>query len=248
MVVSSNSLFHFLNSKKTLISIIQNGIAPAYCYEEFTMKDKKIGCAVPIISFCDIPLSQVKEHVKKYGGYGIGFSIDWGVKNGLNPVLYIEKNSRVAHSINKLGDYLVGKMSEGEEFTEHDEATAAFFDLVVTAKNYKGDLKRNKKIYKNYKFYDEREWRYIADTMRHLLLPEEDYLKYRKKNKVKKILYESAIRFKANDIKYIIVKHAKEIPSILKGIQKTMNLGDNYDEIEILGTKILTVKQLFEDF
>jgi hypothetical protein len=53
----------------------------------------------PMISFCDLPLSLAKDQFSKYGNYAIGLSKEWGVANKLNPVIYIEQNSGIAHDL-----------------------------------------------------------------------------------------------------------------------------------------------------
>ena len=52
-----------------------------------------------MVSFCDIPLSLAKDHIKTYGSYGIGMMKEWGIKNNLNPVVYIERDSLLAKDI-----------------------------------------------------------------------------------------------------------------------------------------------------
>lgn len=87
MPLSSNSLIHFTKNKSTLCGILENDFKIKYCLETINAKRHQYIGAVPMVSFCDIPLSEVKDHIKKYGAYGIGLSKQWGIKNGLNPVL-----------------------------------------------------------------------------------------------------------------------------------------------------------------
>lgn len=41
-----------------------------------------------MVSFCDLRLSELAEHICTYGCYGIGMSKKWAVDNMLNPVSY----------------------------------------------------------------------------------------------------------------------------------------------------------------
>jgi hypothetical protein len=60
-----------------------------------------------MVSFCDIPLSQIGKHVKRYGSYGIGMSRQWVFRNALNPVLYFKETSLVARKFIHLYDKIV---------------------------------------------------------------------------------------------------------------------------------------------
>src|SRR5574337_1418490 len=96
--ISSETLFHFTNSAEYLISIFRSEFYPRYSLE--TLLDlgngNKLEVAIPMVCFCDIPLSQIKNHLNTYGYYGIGMSKDWAKKVGLNPVLYLRSGSDIA--------------------------------------------------------------------------------------------------------------------------------------------------------
>lgn len=61
---------------------------------------------IPMVSFCDIPVSSIRSHLDHYGydgknskiAYGIGLTKSWGLTNELNPVLYLIPGSQIAHS------------------------------------------------------------------------------------------------------------------------------------------------------
>lgn len=100
--LSSNTLFHF-TKWDNLIGILENEFTPRYCVEKIIIKGNDISeFAMPMICFCDIPLSQIRLHVKRYGCYGIGLKKEWGINNGINPVLYLEKNSFLSYEIFQL--------------------------------------------------------------------------------------------------------------------------------------------------
>ena len=92
MAISSTSLFHFTKSLDTLVKILETGLWPRYCVER-DWGDKDL--IVPMICTCDIPLSDIQFHQKKYGSYGIGLDKGWAKKKGFTPVLYVSDKSDI---------------------------------------------------------------------------------------------------------------------------------------------------------
>ncbi|MEM9679433.1 MAG: abortive infection system antitoxin AbiGi family protein, partial [Bacteroidota bacterium] len=67
MAISTNSIIHYTNSFKTLTSILKEGFKIKYCAEELDLfEDKGSLAAHPMISFCDIPLSDSVQHFDAY--------------------------------------------------------------------------------------------------------------------------------------------------------------------------------------
>ena len=64
--LSSNTLFHF-TKWENLIGILQNDFYPKFSLEKFSFKNNYTHqFVIPMISFCDMPLSQIKLHVNRY--------------------------------------------------------------------------------------------------------------------------------------------------------------------------------------
>lgn len=256
MSISSNSLFHFTNKKSTIINILKDGIAPAYCLEDFSFNTRDKRFAIPLISFCDLPLSEVKDHIKKYGTYAIAFSLDWGKRNQLNPVFYVDKKSKIAGELEELEKIIINRsfsdfMHKYKKGEDHSKALFSLFNVIFNTKPFSGNLIRKNKDYGFYKFYNEREWRFLpnVDTTKDALFMDlTEYKRYRKKFPIKPLLHHYSLKFTCDDIKYIVIKNENEIPSILETLHETPGLGKSYKDIEILGTKILTTKQITEDF
>jgi hypothetical protein len=83
-MISSNTLFHFTDKRENLINILENEFRPHFCLENFNFFAHDMNyregfeIAIPMVCFCDIPLSQARIHMKHYGEYGIGLSKEWG--------------------------------------------------------------------------------------------------------------------------------------------------------------------------
>lgn len=97
----TSTLFHYTKKKAALVSILKNGLYFAYSKESF-FNNGAVG--IPMVSFCDIPISRSAEHKSKYGAYALGLSQKYMIdnfQNGLNPVNYVltDKQIRVAFKL-----------------------------------------------------------------------------------------------------------------------------------------------------
>lgn len=171
--LSSNTLFHFTGQREHLENIINNGFHPRYCTENFDMfsatfdHDQKIfEFGVPMVCFCDIPLSKVKEHVSVYKGYGIGCTKAWGIEKGVTPLIYVKPDSETVKGIQNA---LIALKSHSfaDENDAHTNAPIVrsvrenLRRLIKFVKPYEGKFEHNGRTFENKRFYDEREWRYV---------------------------------------------------------------------------------------
>ena len=118
-------------------------------------------------------------------------------------------------------------------------------------KNYEGVLSRGDKINNSYRFYDEREWRYVPslnDSRVKQSLTKEEFKSFRGTSKVKPFIEDIILPFESKDIKYLIVKSNKDIPRLIKTIKSLDNFTKNPNDADVLTTRILTVEQLDNDF
>ncbi|MBN1471996.1 MAG: hypothetical protein JW925_09460 [Syntrophaceae bacterium] len=110
MAISTSTLFDFTAKAEHLISILENEFRPRFCLEHrrelnplesFLLNDE----AIPMVCFCDLPLSTIAPHLEFFGNYGLGLTKEWGIQNGLNPVMYMSNvsylNQYILHTLMK---------------------------------------------------------------------------------------------------------------------------------------------------
>ncbi len=275
VTISSNTLFHFTESIDHIISILKKDFRPNLSLEDLSCLGLKSKLAIPMVSFCDIPLSQTLLHMKHYGCYGIGLSKSWGKNHGINPVLYTYQDSPLAASICKslawtYARYLKTKPDPGfQELLEMWAQIAAIarkespnsplfslWDQLLRiqcfVKPYEGPLGRGDQPIQNVRFYDEREWRFVPDFGKDLikyLLIEGDYndepIRRERNNEIQK---QSQIPFTSTDIKYLIVSCEEEILPMIKKIEEIAGSRYSHDEMKIFNSKIITADQIATDF
>lgn len=242
MSLSSNSIIHFTNSSDALKGILQNGFKVHICQENIILGGELIEINVPMVSFCDIPLSKIKEHIIKYGEYGVGFTKEWAEKNGLNPVLYVEKNSLLSHS---LLASIARSIGDGCWTLEEKQDV----DIIRYIKNYKADLVRKSGTTPDYRFSDEREWRYVPSNTDECvyLFGSKSSISDDKWTSALTELENMSLKFEPNDIKYIFIKNDREISDFISFLRQ--NKGGEYSlyDIERLTTRIITSEQIFTD-
>ncbi len=249
MSLSSNSLIHFTKNKSTLKGILENDFKIKYCLERVVTKNHTYDAGVPMVSFCDIPISQIKDHIKKYGSYGIGLKKNWAIKNGLNPVLYLEQGSSLSdHTLNTLYDIVL----QNTKVSELSDSELALVDIFRYIKNYEGELIRNgESIVKNYRFSDEREWRYCPNKKElggseYFINDDNDYKL--NKSKFNSKLSSLRLQFTPDDITYIIIKNDSEILEFIRHLETAKGKIYSLEQIRRLTTRILTVEQIMTDF
>lgn len=248
MALSTNSIIHFTKKMSSLKGILKNGFQVFYSTELLKTSNKgNMHAAFPMISFCDIPLTQVKKHLDSYGNYGIGLKKSWAKSNKLNPVLYFDQNSELIEFFKSEFVRLNNKLKSSQIKLVD---IIYLIKILSYSKNFEGDLTRKSKTINNYRFFDEREWRFVPNSTMlkkaKAFIYTQDYIK--DPVKYNKTLNHIKVTFKPNQISYIIVKDESNIKSITKYIRNIFASKCNMDELEIIMTKILTTDQIKSDF
>lgn len=232
MGLSSNILWHQTNYTSLRKIIKGKSLKCSYSLEEV---DEILGqkVASPMISMCDLPISELSEYQGKYGDYAIGLSREWGVKNKFTPIWYYEPKSRVPQ--------LLRKMLKEAVKTDSDNLLS-IIGVISFMKKMEGPLLGHN--YSKYRFYDEREVRYVP-SFEYLasggivpVLSEDKYNNYKAAHSGKSLIEDSLI-FDWTDVRYIIVKEDKQISVMVDLLEK---LGCDNKAIGIFSSK-----QIFED-
>ncbi len=247
MSISTNSIIHYTKSFEILSSILREGFRIKYCAEVLKLgKTGSSQAAHPMISFCDIPLSNSSQHFDAYGKYGLGLTKEWAVKNGVNPVLYIDKDSLIAESI-----YSMIKERRKSDTNLTAQQKREILQIKSYAKNYKGTLKRNgKPDKKNYVFYNEREWRLIPpkEKINNKSFSISLKIYHNDKEKYNKEIDDCRYTFDIQDISYIIVEKTNEIPKMVKILRDLHYDNVSGNNLDILLSKICSTEQILSDY
>lgn len=225
-----------MTKKDAFFSILKSKqLRYSYSLEKaFPAKDMK-GVAFPMISMSDLPFSEIATTKWTYGDYAIGLSREWGVRKGFSPVWYCNVGSRVWLQLSKL---------VYEAATHNDNGYFGMgMYLMSNVKFVQSPLISTKRKFKNYRFYDEREYRlvpFITETDKEGIPPyilEEQYEEF-KKEKGSSML-DFGVTFEYSDIKYLIVNSKSNVVEVEKMLSKEGSLSN------IL---IVTKRDVMEDF
>lgn len=237
MKPKSDNLFHFTSSIDVLKLILRNGVYPRYCLEDFSWfgSDQHKYIAYPMSCFCDIPLSRISEHTDFYGNYGIGFTKDWGLRNGLNPIIYLTPTGSVKDMVKYLFKIDMPKIEKDNNNIDY------LFTLVSHVKPIAGTMiVGGNPIEKE--FYQENEWRFVPQ-INSLILPSEFE---KSKEEENKRIEEFKLTFTPQDIKYIFVKSDSDIPSLVDFINTSLGHFPHND-LKILQSRIISLETLSSD-
>lgn len=254
---SANVLFKFMKEFKYLKDIlIKKAILPRYYEETIDYLDIKSldKIVFPMICFCDINLSKLEDHVHYYGKFGIGFNKSWAIKNGVQPIHYINKNSYIKNDISSIFSKALDDLSNNSlnnelssnEYMNYILSHLLFMKPVIGKMRREGD-------YDTKNFTDEKEWRFIPKIEeKHgidLIIPiayienEKAYNAY--SDGITQI-EELWLKFEINDIEYLMVENEKYRKQLIEFIMEI----ENIDEMNkyILISKIVVYDIMNKDW
>ena len=195
--INASSLFHFTKKFDTLKKIISDGLRFSYAYESMPSQItaninypsfpecvdgiyKDAGVAIPMISFCDIPITRAALHMGKYGNYMIGFDKAFMIDRYepiINPVLYVhsrnlndaivELSNVYAETVRQQNTHILSlsKNGEGPQSKELQNLAITYGLRKFFLRYILGLVKPMFNPEKNYCYYNEREWRaFLSDN------------------------------------------------------------------------------------
>lgn len=244
MKSKSHTLFHFTDSIDTLLKILKSGFWPRYCAEDFRWYNEAMGyVSYPMVSFCDIPLTRIREHTEFYGKFGIGMSRDWGISAGLNPVIYLTEKSTLRFSLLQLAQPKKFVTPPNESvYVDH------FFELLAHIKPISGKMLKTDGDQVEKDFCSESEWRYypVLEKSRKCIPIE--------KHRSEKFSYDrftfenSLLKFSLTDVAYLIVEHDDDCIGLINEIDALAEESKSSSEANKLKARIISLESISRDF
>lgn len=236
MGLSSNILWH--QTKTDSLKQILRTRSFRFSYSKEVIPGINVKIAFPMISFCNLPFAEFADYGNKYGGYSIGMSREWGIKNHFNPVLYCESTSNLIRNFAYVINSLKSVVDDRDKIFD-------VLECLAYIKPVEDTLEVGNKKYSNYRFMDEREVR-LVPNLKVLdennippILDVEEYSEYKLKHNNKSLI-SNYISFDWSDLKYLIVQN----PANIKEYQQLLHkLGCDNDNINIFSQQ-----QVNEDF
>ena len=256
--IRTSSLFHYTDYS-TLKQIIKTGLFPNYCAEDIRVinsfgkvRGELIG--VPMVSFCDIPLSRIDEFADRYGSCAIGLRKEWADNKAINPVFYAKDPNTleafitmtfIAKQLQYKARTLDDTISFAPDFSNAEQVEFFLFSkrlkedtlpLFGYVKKYEGERtitdKAGKQKTVNQNNYIENEWRYIIPESKTVkwLWGEKDYSTWRgDKSKPKpapsKELKTHTLSFNVDDISFIIVETEEQVKEMITWLSYVKKIG-----------------------
>jgi hypothetical protein len=245
---NSETLFHFTKSRETLELVLRNGFWPRYCVEDVQWAQEEnsdtLQVAMPVVCFCDIPLSRIDDHVLFYGEFGLGLSRDWALRNALSPVHYVAKGDPVAEAF-KLAHNL------GVNHLPDNERTAFLAHIIFLAMHMKplsGTMVvSGAPVEKD--FYQESEWRYVAASKEFapFLMPSNFVDPEILRSENEKTFTHGMLKFLPSDVRYIFVRSDSDIPAVMNFIQQNLDHHPAAD-LKVLMSRVTSLDSVRRDW
>lgn len=242
--VQADTVFHFVPEFRYLLTYLKNKmISPRYCVEdlEYLSLEKIQKMAYPMKCFCDINMHRLEEHLYWYGYYGVAFSKEWGMHQGIQPVHYVNQEAQLREDFSEAFSIALQQETSKAE----KEMKSYMLHQLMYYKPYSGTFKnRNTGEITHKCFTDECEWRYIPDVT-----PKGFQQVYFDNDIVNsggleehisgsmEGIKEISLNFDYSDLKYVILKTRSDFNNLLEEM-KSMNLSEQ-DKLEIVSKVII---------
>ena len=239
----SRTLFHFTKEAANFYSILENGLKFAYCEERY---NNVFHYALPMICFCDMPLSMIGEHVENYGAFGIGLkkrrmiNTYWKI---LNPVNYIFSKNL----LDGAEKFLELAKSQGKE---HDDNSLQLYRYATKQLAYMKPYYSpvDKRI-----LYNESEWRFVIPDKTKIegfesinwFWEESEYTKFKAEHSILNTNLPF-LNFTPDDVQFILVDDIRKRDVIIDRILNMKTFGGNTN-IQDFQRKELLTKIIFLD-
>ncbi|HQW95239.1 MAG: hypothetical protein IPO45_06270 [Saprospiraceae bacterium] len=249
MALYPDILFHF-TTKQSLYAILSDTFKVSYARERILGGNKTKEFAVPMVSFADLRLTELKGNIGTYGKFGIGMTKEWAINRGLNPVMYASKESLFTENFIKgIEDFFNLVVNSNDTTGRFETAYNNTINTLRYIKNYKGDLiRRGKSTKPNYVFANEKEWRYVPPIVGDILsfIPIDEIKTSQQKSYYNQKVAHLRLHFQPDDIKYLIVEKDSDINSLISHLRQVKNRFSP-DTIDRLSSRILTYEQIEND-
>lgn len=252
MLSKAKTFFHYTGSFDKLTSILRSGFFwPRFCLEDYSwLEDGTPSWAFPMCSFCDIPFSRIESHTALYGEYGIGLRQDWGVKNGLNPVMYINPTSTLAKDLRAVlyKGKLVDEMGRLVDEFAFDAALSVFSHIKpISGLSYRTTPPTQTE------FHLECEWRWVPCDLRRGCFYEGKFLvapdEFRDASFIENAhaeTYKFGLPFSLFDLTYLIVRDTDEVARLVEFLEQNFGSVLTPQQLKVLFTRI-TCLQILTD-
>lgn len=249
---SANALFNFMKKKEYLKLILKNkAFIPRYCEEviDYLKAEGIEKIAFPMTCFCDIHVQKIIYHCSFYGYVGIGMYKEWGINKGIQPIHYINNNSRIYKELSTLFKNAYDIVDEIDE-DETEEYKNYILEHILFLKPLVGKMYRDTEYIKK-NFHDEKEWRYVPYIDKSIDLPLIIPQEHTHVNAYKP--YSDAIKnykqmwlcFEYKDIKYLFLENEADRQDIINYIMEELDIDKN-EKYELI-SKIIVLDQIEED-
>lgn len=251
--IHPNILFHF-TEKEALFSILASDFKVSYAREIIISPTYRRELGVPMVSFFDLKVSELSKFIDDdYGHYGVGLKKEWAYRENISPVMYM---SRAATMTDKLIEGIDGifnhinKLDDLQELQKANNDYQNILNIYRYIKNYDGELHRpGHQPNLNYRFADEREWRYVPDILTDGIwpfIPLNIIKSKEEKKEINKTVEHLNLSFEPDDIQYLIVKNDSEINELITHLEKVKGRFDLQTRLR-LTSRILTIDQIHND-